>query len=128
MKQYVLKLILPIVALLMLTGCDEDSWRDRQTIVGSWQVVETTKVSGACPYRRGDVFDFCSDGAFYAEGYDLYEEGLWDTGHNYIYIDFDFDGYDDVRARIRELSPNYMAIDVQDAYYGSRYTLRLVRY
>ena len=58
----------------------------------------------------------------------FYETGCWDVSRDVIQIDFDDDGRTDFLATIRSFTSNHLCIDVNDLYYGSRYTLTLSRW
>ena len=58
----------------------------------------------------------------------FYETGCWDVSRDVIQIDFDGDERTDFLATIRSFTSNHLCIDVNDLYYGSRYTLTLSRW
>ena len=123
MKHRYLILLLSVFSVFF-ASCDSDDWFYQRDLEGVWRIVET---SGPSPYQRNDHFEFAPNGSFYAWGRSLEEEGVWDVYDRRLCIDFDFDGYDDLVAPIRQLDHGYLHLDVHDYDYDIRYTLRLVR-
>lgn len=124
-----LPLQLLLACTLLLSSCDETYWMIRDTsLVGYWRVVEVEPFYGECPYNRTDEFRFYSNGIFGVQGYGgLNESGYWDLDRTHIYFDFDGDGYDDMVADVIGSDGSYLALDVRDYSYQSRYRLRMVR-
>ncbi|MBO5135233.1 MAG: hypothetical protein J6C15_08810 [Bacteroidaceae bacterium] len=118
-------ILLLLLLTTIFTSCEEDYW----FIDGDWRVVEISAYKGECPYYYGDIMTFYPDGEFYVQGnYGFYERGFWDIKGHYLYIDFNGDGYEDIRADVRQGDSDYMVLDVKDYSYHSQYTLRLVRF
>ena len=108
-----------------MSSCDEDAW----LIEGDWKVVEISRYHGECPYNKGDIFTFFYDGELSVRGHHgFYKSGYWDLSKHYLYIDFDGDGYEEIKARIRQNDSEYMVLDLVDYSYMSEYTLRMVSY
>ena len=118
-----------MLALVSLVSCDEDFWIIRQTsLVGYWRTVEVEPISGYATYEVGDVFCFHSNGTFEVTGIGGFSEaGYWDMDASALYFDFDGDGRDDMRCRVLSAEGSYLALDVWDYSYESRYRLRLIR-
>ena len=104
---------------------DEDYWAS-DDLLGTWRIAEIEKYNGRCPFHEGDCLRFYSDGGMTIEGYDLYEEGVWEIYNGTLRMDIDDDGYYEIRARIRQHDSGYFVLDTNDEGYGN-YTLRLVR-
>lgn len=128
MKNVIKKSIIGFIFILfpfIISSCEEDVW----FIEGDWKVVEISHHHGECPYYNGDIFTFYLDGELSVRGYQgFYERGYWDLSRNYLYIDFNGDGYEEIKARIRQNDSEYMVLDVVDYSYRSEYTLRMVSY
>lgn len=121
--------VIVLVSTFAMTACDTDDWWTRETVSGTWRIVEATPYSGECPYRYKDYMEFLYEGTFYAYGdFGLDESGYWDVSRDIITIDFDGDGRSDIAAQIVQLDDYYMVLDVTDYSFNSDYTLRLVRY
>lgn len=127
--QRFLMLFAALTVAVSLSSCeDEEDWRAEQIITGSWRITEISFYGGECPYYEGDRMDFYANGELRVYGaYDFYEEGYWDVHNGHLYIDFNYDGVDDIRADICSLDYGYIRLDVNDYSYNSRYTLRLIK-
>lgn len=122
-------LLFIFVSTLALTACEDDDWWTRESISGTWQIVEVTDYTGACPYYSGDYMEFRSSGYYYAYGRNNFNEsGYWDVSQDMMTIDFDGDGRTDLAAQIMQLQDYYMVLYIVDYVYGADYTLRLMRY
>lgn len=122
-------LLVLLVATVSLSSCEADDFWYRDTIEGSWRVVEVRQDYGYCPYRYGDVMYFAFDGGFEMSGRDgSVEYGNWTLFKGRVLVDFDFDGIDDLSARIVQMDDGYAVLDCKDYYYNSRYSLRMIRY
>ena len=118
-------LLLLLTTIFTFSSCEEDYW----FIDGEWRIVEISTYKGECPYYYGDIMIFYPDGEFYVQGdYGFYENGYWDVKGHYLYVDFNGDGYEEIKARIRQNDSEYMVLDVVDYSYRSEYTLRMVSY
>lgn len=124
--------LLTLCTLTGLTACEEDDWYytddnwAAETLVGQWEIVETSPMSGSCPYRRGDLMQFYANGIMQSYGYNLNETGYWDIRLRRIRIDFDRDGLSDLQAYIDQMDDRYLVLTVTDYAYNSSYRLRLV--
>ncbi|MCI6251567.1 MAG: hypothetical protein MR624_00865 [Bacteroidales bacterium] len=116
-----------LLAAISFSSCDDDDWLTREFLCGEWRIVEVSPGYGPCPYRYNDYFQFYYDGQFEAVGYDLHEEARWDVGHDIIMFDYDYDGRTDATATIDRLDGRYARIYVNDNWYGSTYTIRMVK-
>lgn len=117
--------LLLIISTFTFSSCEEDCW----FIDGEWRIVEVARYHGECPYYIGDILTFYPDGEFYVRGsHNFHERGYWDVVGHHLYIDFDGDGHDEIRAKIRQGDADYMVLDAEDYSYRSEYTLRMVRY
>lgn len=122
-----LALILLSAFWMIFSSCDSDDWRMERDLVGIWRIVETSG-NLQCPYRRNDLFEFTYDNSFYAWGDGLNEEGVWHIDNWKCFVDFDFDGRDDLVGHIRQFDHDYLVMDITDYFYQTRYTLRMIRY
>lgn len=114
---------------LLFTSCDESFWIIRDSgLAGYWRVVEIEPIHGECPYNISDEFHFYSSGVFEVRGYgDFYETGVWDMDHSHIYLDFDRDGREDMVGTFLSADDRYLAMDVTDYSYRSRYRIRMMK-
>ena len=133
MKTIITKTLLSLCALFALSSlssCEDDDWMTRSDLSGTWRIDYVIPLDyGPCPYRPTDRLVFNYDGRFEAYGSNtFYETGCWDGSRDVIQIDFDDDGRTDFLATIRSFTSNHLCIDVNDLYYGSRYTLTLSRW
>lgn len=119
-------LVLMLLAIFTLTSCvEDDDWWTKDTLIGTWRVVEVNVYAGDCPYDRDDQLTFWRNGNYEAHGYSGFDEyGNWDISGDLLILDFSGKGH--VVATIRQLDEGYMVLAVDDPQWG-RYSLRLVR-
>lgn len=116
--------LLALCCIATLTACDEDWWIGFDDITGEWRIVEVTEYS---TYQTGDYWRFYNSGRFSASGFNLGEQGYWDTSGRRIYFTFNSYGDTEMEAYVRSYEGDYMVLDVNDYSYGTTYRLRLVR-
>lgn len=131
MKEKLKKALLALTLLavtLPFSSCSTDDWWTSETLEGRWRIVEVGFGYGECPYRPGDRWEFYGNGEFHSWGFNGFEEyGVWDVSNRTVYISFDAYGPNDIACHLRNIDDQYVAMDVDDYSYGSRYTLRMVR-
>lgn len=127
-RHHLLSKLVALFAVLSLSSCDVDIWSDISVIEGSWRIVEIESYRGQCPYYWNDYVEFRPDGNFSVWGSGYSDYGYWDYYDGAIRVDFNYDGWDDWVAYVRQLDDAYVVLDVNDYDYNSQYTLRMVRY
>ncbi len=126
LRQNALALLVALVSLLSLTGCEDDWWAS-DTLVGTWRVVEVGSYEEP-PYQYGDRFTFYSNGEFNVTGSgNLYETGTWNVSSRRILLNFTQSYHPEIVAYISQMDNGYMSLSVTDNTYHTTYQLRLVR-
>lgn len=117
--------LITLFSVLSLTGCEESWWDEYDSMEGRWRIVEVTGDYN-CNYQPGDIWEF-EDDLFFASGTgNLNERGNWVRRGNIIRIYMGSQS-PDIEAYVKTYEGDYMVLDVKDYYYGSRYTLRMVK-
>lgn len=117
--------LITLLSVFTLTSCEESWWDEYDSMEGRWRIVEVTGDYN-CNYQSGDIWIF-EDDLFYARGDDnLNERGHWVRRGNTIRIYMGSQD-PDIEAYVRAYEGDYMVLDAIDYYYGSRYTLRMVK-
>ena len=140
----ILMILFSALTLLSVTSCEPDDWywdawwedsswetdrRIEEALMGRiWSLTYVEEGYGECPYRSGDEFYFGSNGKFEVRGYENFNErGRWYVERSRVVIDFPNQHDEDLVGKIEELTRHFVALDVKDYDYGSRYYLEFKR-
>ena len=135
--------VFSVCCLLSVTSCEPDDWylsawwedtswetdrRIEDAMTGFWFLSYAEVDYGECPYRYDDEFYFRPDGLFEVRGSQGFnEKGRWYVEHGRVVVDFYNQRDEDIVGRIRDLTRHFVALDIKDYDYGSRYYLELKR-
>ena len=140
----ILMICFSAITLLGMTACDEDDWywdawwedsswetdrRIEDALMGRiWRLSYVEVDYGECPYASGDEFSFGPNGRFEVRGYEGFSEsGKWYVEHGRVVVDFYNQHDEDLVGKIEDLTRHFVALDIKDYDYGSRYYLEFKR-